>query len=415
MSSKPIRLSAHSWPASSAREASQPAPLKVGMLVASTASADGGISELIRELSRTMHRPPSLEVEVFTLDRGGDADPAGWDGIAMNQAKTRGPRSFGYSSDLTATLRNSHVDLLHVHGLWMYPSIAARRWHAKTRRPYLISPQGMLDPWALANKSWKKRIAMRLYEDAHLQNASCLHAVGDSEVESIRALGYRSPICVIPNGVNPPPADLAEPGWRERLPADARILLFLGRLTPKKGPGQLIRAWSALQENWPAARPWHLVFVGPGPEPYLQELKSLAAQVGEADSIHFVGPAYGLDKAASYAAADAFALPSFSEGMPLAALEAWSHGLPALLTPQCNLPEGFARDAAIAIDPEVGSIADGLRRLTAMTDEQRAAMGQRGQQLVTDCFSWEAATRQLEEVYRWMLGQRPQPDTVRLA
>jgi len=413
MPSRPARL--QPWTASPGLEASQPTPLKVGMLVASTAAADGGISELIREMSRTMHHPPAVAVEVFTLERGGDTDAGGWNGIPINRAKTLGPRSFGYSADLGAALRQSHVDLLHVHGLWMYPSIAARRWHLRTRRPYVISPQGMLDPWALANKSWKKRLAMRLYEDAHLQSASCLHAVSESEVESIRALGYKAPICVIANGVNPPPTGLPPPAWRKKIPAGDRVLLYLGRVTPKKGPSQLIRAWSALQDNGPAARPWHLVFVGPGPEPYLQELRSIAVQSGVEYSVHFAGPAYGADKAASFGASDAFVLPSFSEGMPLAALEAWSHGLPALLTPQCNLPEGFTRGAAVASEPEVGSLVDGLRQLTMMTDEQRLAMGQKGLQLVNDRFSWIAATKQLEQVYRWMLGQQAQPDTIRLA
>lgn len=390
-------------------------PVKVGMLLASIAAADGGVSEVVRELARTMHDPAKVQVDVLTLRRGGDTGAEGWDGVPVRRAEVFGPSSFGYSRQLDTILAGSDLDLLHVHGLWMYPSIATRRWHVRTRRPYVLSPEGMLDPWALANKSWKKRIAMRLYEDAHLRGAACLHALNDSEMQSIRALGYRNPICVISNGVSPPPRDLPPPPWQGRFPDDARILLYLGRLTPKKGATQLIRAWSALQTGWPAARPWHLVFVGPGPEAYLQELQSAIVQGGVADSAHIIGPAYGIHKAACFGGSAAFVLPSFSEGMPLAALEAWSHGLPALLTPQCNLPEGFTHDAAIAIDPEVASIVDGLRRLTAMTDQQRAAMGRRGRALVLDRFSWPAVAKQFEQVYRWLLGQQPPPDTIRFA
>lgn len=394
--------------------ASAPA-VRVGMLLASTAAADGGVSEVVRELARSMHDPARVQVDVLTLRRGGDtAADEGWDGVPVHRAGTLGPRGFGYSRQLDAMLADADLDLLHVHGLWMYPSIAARRWHVRTRRPYVLSPEGMLDPWALANKSWKKRIAMRLYEDAHLRGAACLHALNDSEMQSIRALGYRNPICLIPNGVSPPPHDPPPPLWQGRFAEDARILLYLGRLTPKKGPSQLIRAWSALQVGWPAARPWHLVFVGPGPDAYLQELQSMIVQGGVADTVHIVGPAYGIQKSACFAGSHGFVLPSFSEGMPLAALEAWSHGLPALLTPQCNLPEGFAHDAAISIQPEVASITDGLRRLTAMTDPQRAAMGHRGRALVHDRFSWPAVAGQFEQVYRWLLGQRPPPDTIRL-
>ncbi|MFE0756596.1 glycosyltransferase [Inquilinus sp. NPDC058860] len=407
-------------PGCSAATSDQEAPptplIKVGMLLASTAAADGGVSEVVRELARTMHDPWSVQVDVLTLQRRGDAEPSeGWDGISIRRARSLGPRSFGYSRQLDILLDESDIDLLHVHGLWMYPSIAAKRWHRRTRRPYVLSPEGMLDPWALASKSWKKSMAMRLYEDAHLRGASCLHALNESEMQSIRALGYTAPICLVPNGVSPPPADLPPPPWHGRLPGDARVLLYLGRVTPKKGPAQLIRAWSALQAGWPAAEPWHLVFVGPGPDTYLQELQSTIEHVGVQESVHIVGPAYGIHKAACFGASHGFVLPSFSEGMPIAALEAWSHGLPTLLTPQCNLPEGFTHDAAIAIQPDVASITDGLRRLTAMTDRQRAAMGARGRALVTDRFSWPAVARQFEQVYRWLLGQQPPPDTIRLA
>jgi poly(glycerol-phosphate) alpha-glucosyltransferase len=131
--------------------------------------------------------------------------------------------------------------------------------------------------------------------------------------------------------------------------------------------------------------------------------------------VHFAGPRYGPDKAAAFASSDAFILPSFSEGMPNAALEAWAHGLPSLLTPQCNLPEGFEYGAAIAIEPNELAIANGLRRLTAMTDGERRVMGGRGSALVAKRFSWQVVAAELEAVYRWLLGLQERPETVDLA
>jgi poly(glycerol-phosphate) alpha-glucosyltransferase len=101
--------------------------------------------------------------------------------------------------------------------------------------------------------------------------------------------------------------------------------------------------------------------------------------------------------------------------MPNAALEAWAHGLPSLLTPQCNLPEGFEYGAAIAIEPNELAIANGLRRLTGMTDGERRVMGARGSALVAKRFSWQVVAAELEAVYRWLLGLQERPETVDLA
>ncbi|MGK9237075.1 glycosyltransferase [Inquilinus limosus] len=399
---------------SGARQGQASARIKIAMLTASASLSDGGPPAALRALCQAMHCSPAISVEVFALERDADSDRVGWGDVPVHLLPVQGPRSFGYSRSLQAALRDSGADLLHVHGLWMYTSVAARQWAAQTMKPYVISPRGMLDPWALANHGWKKRIAMRAYEDAHLRRASCLHALCESEAQSIRTLGLTAPICRIPNGAALPDAEPPQPDWRARLPADARILLYLGRLTPKKGPPPLIRAWANARPAAPASPPWHLVFVGSGPETYCAELKSLAANLGVGETVHFIGPLYGPDKAAAFASADAFVLPSFSEGMPNAALEAWAHGLPSLLTPQCNLPEGFAHGAALAIEPNELAIADGIRRLMGMTDDERRAMGGRGRALVANRFAWPVVAAELEAVYRWLLGLQPRPETVDL-
>ena len=98
-----------------------------------------------------------------------------------------------------AAVEASNADILHVHGIWMYPSVVALRW-SREARPYLVSPHGLLKPRALRNSRWKKRIAALLYENEHLRHAACLHALNAAEAEAFRAYGLKNPICVIPNG-----------------------------------------------------------------------------------------------------------------------------------------------------------------------------------------------------------------------
>src|SRR5438094_7691198 len=122
----------------------------------------------------------------------------------------------------------------------MYMSAATLSWHRAHHRPYMISPHGMLDPWAMRNSWWKKRLARVLYEDQHVRKASCLRALCQSEAESMRAFGLRNPICIIPNGIDLPTvvngSDLSIEGQlSEQRKPGGKTLLYLGRIHPKKG------------------------------------------------------------------------------------------------------------------------------------------------------------------------------------
>jgi poly(glycerol-phosphate) alpha-glucosyltransferase len=353
-----------------------------------------------------------LEVEIFGLaDRWSDTDRAGWEGPPLRLHGVIGGEAFGYAPRLGRSLRARRPSLLHAHGLWMYPSLASRRWSRRARRPYLVSPHGMLDPWAVANSACKKRLVAWWFENAHLAGAACLHALTAAEARALRASGLSNPICVVPNGVDPPKATVAAaPPWASGAGNDRKVLLFLGRLHRKKGLEGLIAAWREVQAD-AAACDWVLVIAGWDQGGYARQLEHIAEAEG-IRALRFVGPQFDDDKAASFARADAFVLPSLSEGLPVAALEAWSYGLPVLMTAACNLPEGFAAGAALPIGPDRAAIAAGLRRLFALSDAERRAMGERGRALVRQHFSWASVGERMATVYRWVLGGGPPPACV---
>lgn len=387
--------------------------MRLGFLTGSVSRKAGGLFPAVRSLAEALQRSPEIDLNVFGLmDADTAADLPAWGPVPVNASPVRGPRGFGYASGLGSELGRKRIDLLHVHGMWMYPSIAARRWSARTRAPYVISPHGMLDRWAIKNSRWKKRIAILLYEGSHLHGAACLHALCEAEAQDIRAFGLTNPICIIPNGtevaagLEPPPAP-----WRAELARDAKVLLYLGRLHPKKGLLNLLRAMHEVHrcaDEQP--RSWHLVIAGWDQNGHRAHLEAFAAQCGMAGFVHFVGPQYGDAKLATLCAADAFVLPSVSEGLPMAVLEAWTHGLPVLMTPQCNLPEGFAAGAAIRIECDPESIASGLQELFSMGENGLHAMGKAGVKLAAKDFSWAGIAERMEAVYRWLLGIGPRPD-----
>jgi poly(glycerol-phosphate) alpha-glucosyltransferase len=268
----------------------------------------------------------------------------------------------------------------------------------------------MLDKWALRNSAWKKRIARVAFEDANLRAASCIQALNDSEVRAIRSLGLRNPIALIPNGIDVPDSSVTadRPTY---LPNDGRrTLLFVGRIHPKKGLKELVQAWAAVHAAAPAvAEGWRLVIAGWDDGDHLHDLLHLTTSLKLEDKIVFPGPLYGREKHAALIHADAFILPSLSEGLPMSVLEAWSYGAPVFMTDECNLGEAFEEGAAIRIENDPVLLARALAKGLASEPPILRQIGDKGRLLVTRRYTREAVTAQYLELYDWLLGRTRHP------
>ena len=389
--------------------------MKTTFLSYSVSRAYGGIFEISRRTAQTLAELQRMDVSVLGIeDEFSHDDLAQWQPLQPRCFASRGPRAYGFAPELAGALDDVKPDLVHVHGIWTFPTVAARKWACRHSRPYIVTIHGMLEPWALKNARWKKVLAGALFENAALQRANCLHVNTHAELQSIRAYGLRNPVCVIPNGVDLPdhPSDAPAP-WAGKIDDDSKVLLYLGRLHPKKGLPHLLSAWAALRRSKPLKQgEWHLALAGWDQAGHESQLQDQVKAAGMNDSVHFLGPLFGEAKAAAYQHADAFVLPSFSEGLPMAVLEAWAYGLPILMTPQCNLPEGFSRDAALSITPDAKSIEQGLLRLFEMSTTCRREMGERGRGLVAARFSWSNVAASLNGVYQWTLGAGSKPECV---
>lgn len=387
--------------------------MKVGFLSPSLSRIAGGIFEIERELALALDHLPDTDITAYgVIDRETANDVAAWRHIPLHLGALKGLHGFGYSPELRAVMSHADEDIMHLHALWMYTSVLARSWKRRTGRPYVTTANGMLEPWARENAAIKKRAAAFFYERAALRDVGCLHVNTEAELASARAFGVAGPFCIIPNGVTLPADEsiaAAPPAVHAIKEGGGRMLLFLGRLHPKKNVAATLEAFIALA---PAHPDWHFTIAGWGSNHYLAVLKAKAAEAGLEHRVHFPGPLYGAEKAATLAAADAFALASFSEGFPMAVLEAFAHAAPVAMTAMCNLQAGFDAGAAIEIGTDADSIAQGLGDLFAMPDAERRAMGARGRALVEERFTWDRIAVQMRAVYTWLLGGGARPDTV---
>lgn len=349
-----------------------------------------------RELARA-----GVQVEAHgLLDAETEKDLSGWAGVPIHMHVPRIAR-LAYAPKLASRITAQQPHILHLHGLWQYPSVAAAQWRRRTGGPVVISTQGMLEPWAIENSKAKKRIAWLLFERSNLSHAAVLHC-SRSEVAGLRAFGLKNPIAVLPNGAVVPSSSSshAPPTF---MSGPKRTLLFLGRLHPKKGITETMQAWASLGEMHPKlAEHWQLVIAGWDDGGHEARFRAEAAALGLSDSVVFPGPLFGETKEAALANADAFVLASHSEGFPMAVLEAWAHGLPVFMTKHCNIPEGFNAGAAVEIQTDPKAMVEVLVNHLARVDLPQ--VGRLGRALVKDQFAWSAIARELISVYKWTLG-----------
>jgi poly(glycerol-phosphate) alpha-glucosyltransferase len=388
--------------------------MTIALVTESVSRGAGGLFFSVRNLAQSLREQTGATVHVVGFqDEHTAADLPAWGPFPPTALKVRGPQSLAYAPALVSTLRDLAPDLAHTQGIWRYYSRATWKWASSARRPYLISPRGMLDPWAVRQSAWKKRLAWRAFERAHLEGAACIHALCEPEAVAIRQFGLRNPLCVLPNGVElPARSKQTTNGLASR---EKRSVLFLSRLHPKKGLSELIRGWALVQKESPdRARGWELIVAGTDRHGYRSEIETLARDLEIERSVRFVGPKFGAAKEEEYLAADAFVLPSHSEGLPQAVLEAWAHGLPVLMTPACNLPAGFAKEAALRVEADPRAIAGGLNQLFEMTDAERLTIGQHGRGLVESRYTWPTVADQMSQVYNWVLGGGPLPPSITL-
>ena len=151
-----------------------------------------------------------------------------------------------YSKILINHLKEASI--VHLTGLWTLASHRTIQITKKLNLPIIISPQGMLEPWALKNHFWKKKLARLMYQDNDLKSATVIHATAEQEAINIRNLGFNQPIAIIPNCINFDYFKLADLNVssnvlsKPSIKTGIRKLLFLSRIHPKKGLMQFFLA-----------------------------------------------------------------------------------------------------------------------------------------------------------------------------
>ena len=318
-------------------------------------------------------------------------------------------------------------DVIHSNGLWRMPNVYPL-WACKgTRCKLVVAPRGTLATWSL-KKGWlKKKIFGWLLQNAVLRNADMFHATSEKEYEEIRALGYKQPVAIVPIGMEVPtrseqlrvasgqfPDGLTTEGASRQLPLATenerlKRIVFFGRVHKVKAVDHLVKAWGQLQESLPD---WELVIAGPdcGAK---GELETIIAEE-QIPRVRFVGEINGQAKYDFLTDADIYVLPSHTENFGITVAEALACGTPTIAS-QGTPWEGIETEKCGKWVPiGVAPLAEALRELTSLTDNERATMGERGRTWIQRDFSWDGIGAKMKAAYAWLLGKGEKPDFVRV-
>ena len=385
-------------------------------VVASINAAIGGPARSVSRLAAALH-DEGVASTVATLDypEHGPQCDAGGARVASTPAGALARNLRGFSPAFLASLRGlaAGADIVHGHGLWMFPNRYAALAAAASKARLVISPRGMLEDWAMQRSRWRKALAWRFLEQRSFAQAALLHATGTPEAERLRALGFRQPIAMIPNGVDPPAAHPAPRAALEaRFPALAgkRWLLYLARVHPKKGARELVVAWSRLPES--ARAGWHLVLAGPDLDGYaatvLREVEARALR----SSVTLTGMLAGEAKDAALSHASLFVLPTRSENFGIAVAEALAHGVPVITTRAAPWPALESEGCGWWIGLEDEALRRALEEALGLDAATLAAMGARGRERLAGRYAWRQAAVDMKAAYLWVTGRGARPACV---
>lgn len=371
--------------------------LPVAHVTEDMAAASGGVPAVVRQLASRWAR---MGQPTTVLHAKGDATDLVAGGVRVIQELPKGlGRVWGYSSGLRRSTSRLILDVardggpVHIHGLWAAAPTLAAKMAVEAKLPTIFTAHGMLVPWlwnqqGIAIRA-KKTVFWHLLAAPSLRHCTVVHAITPMERDELRELLPDSRIKVIPNAIELSPT-YDSPGARDQ------IILFLGRIEPKKGVDLLIRAFA--EARLPSS--WRLHIVGPSwSDPYLAALKALVRQGGVESRVRFFGSVFGSEKEALLENAWVLAAPSHSEVVGLVNLEAASHFLPSITTHQTGLWD-WAEGGGLLVQPTVHAVADALRAAASWSDAEREQRGFASRRLIERRYNWATVMPMWRDLYK---------------
>jgi glycosyltransferase involved in cell wall biosynthesis len=386
--------------------------VKILQVIASLDPRGGGPMEGVRQIAQAAARWGN-ETTVVCLDDPGSPflESSPFPVVALGPS-THG---YGYTPRLRPwlTTHAKEFDAVIVNGLWQFSGFAVWLALHGTKVPYFVYPHGMLDPYFKRQfplKHLKKWLYWPWAEYRVLRDArAVLFTCEEERLLARESFGlYRCNEVVSGFGTAPPPFE-REPASHAFLSAfpglrGKRLLVFLGRVHPKKGCDLLLRAFAEIASADPQ---WQLVLAGPGEEALISELKRLARQFGIEDKVTWCGMLAGTRKWGALYCAEVFVLPSHQENFGIAVAEALACGTPVLISNRINIwREVVSAGAGLVAADSLEGTRQLLLTWMDLSAGSRALMRAKARQCFESHFDIRAVARELSQTVRDLIDDQ---------
>lgn len=373
------------------------------LLVASTLDDDGGIPVCVAQLARGLSRL-GVVVSIVGQHAGvvapacAGSDPhaprvhaihSPWTVRGQAAAAIRVARFV--ASRAAESQRTRRRLVVHAHGVWVLPVIAAVAAARSAGAGVTVSPHGMLRRDALRKSPWRKQAALALAVRGMIANADTLHATSPDEAEELQRLFPGCRPRLLPLGIEP----IAGAIRSGRRPGAPRVAGCLGRILPIKNLESLLDAWKTV-----APEGWRLIVAGPGDPDYVATLRGRCLSLGINHVVEFRGSVAREELGDFLTGLDLLVLPSRSEAFSLVVGEALAGGVPVVASTAAPWQGVVNHGCGWWVEPTAPALAAALRVATELPTPALAAMGKRGAEWVRREYDWESiAARHLTELY----------------
>ena len=300
-----------------------------------------------------------------------------------------------YANDL---IKSNNVQLVHNNGIWTSFSVNVMRESFARNIKTIQSIHGMLEPWSLSQSKYKKKLALLLYQRKILENADLLHVSTKYELKSVRRLGIKNKVAIIPNGVD----IQSELVIQDLKP---KKLLFLSRIHQKKGVELLLNALKKCDYEF------NLVIAGSGDQNYIAKLKRDVENLGLTRNVSFVGSVEGEEKKQLFMNSDFFVLPTYSENFGNVIAEALSYGKPVLTTNTTPWIEIQSKMCGYICSPSVDDILKSLISISKLSKKEYLYM-QKNAFIFSKNYDVSVIAGQYLDTYRYLNGDIELPNFI---
>jgi glycosyltransferase involved in cell wall biosynthesis len=359
--------------------------MKVIHFIAGISKNEGGTAEYMRLLGNELKNHTEL-----IIASGISVDPIEIKGVRIQFFKTNAVRWFTLLKEFQQFLELEKPDLVHVNGIWSPQNWGFQKTAQELGIKVVLSPHGMLEPWILAQNPWKKKLGLFLYQKKAIEKADYLHATATMEASSIRALGFKNLICIIPNGI-----DLSDVK-KAKTEYGTKKMIFLSRIHPKKGIELLVEAWANVDSSG-----WTLEIAGNGDSEYIKELSGSVQQL---KNVNFVGAKFGEAKWDFLRSADVMVLPTHSENFGIVVAEALAAGVPVITTTGTPWEDLKTHQCGWWIDLSVVNLEKALVNAFDLSADVLEKMGGQGRELVAEKYEMKVVTQNIIELYKQILN-----------